>query len=112
MVIFSLFLFFCTLIDVDLYEILRDKIKKKYLHVLTFNKQVKRGESLLICILYMYMYIFFCLFAFSRAAPTYGGSQARGLIRAAAADLRHSHSNARSEPHLRSTPQLMAMPDL
>ena len=28
-----------------------------------------------------------------------GGSQARGLIRAVAAGLRHSHSSARSETH-------------
>ena len=33
-----------------------------------------------------------------RAAPTaYGGSQARGPTRAAAAGLHHSHSHARSE---------------
>ena len=38
-----------------------------------------------------------CLF---RAAPTaYGGSQARGLIRAVASSLRQSHSNARSNLH-------------
>ena len=36
-----------------------------------------------------------CLFAFSRATPeAYGGAQARGLIRAIAASLRQSHSNA------------------
>ena len=37
----------------------------------------------------------FCLFAFSRAALValaYGGSQARGLIRAVAASLRQSHT--------------------
>ena len=45
-----------------------------------------------------------------RAAPeAYGGSQARGLIRAVAASLRHSHSNARSEPRLQPAPQ--ATPD-
>ena len=50
---------------------------------------------------------FFCLF---RAAPVaYGGSQAKGQIRAAAADLRHSHSNAGSKPRLKPIPQLMAM---
>ena len=39
---------------------------------------------------------FFCLL---RAAPAaYGGSQARGLIRAVAAGLRQSHSKTRSEP--------------
>jgi len=51
-----------------------------------------------------------CLFAFSGATPgAYGGSQARGLIRAVAASLHHSQSNAGSEPHLRPIPQLMAM---
>ena len=53
----------------------------------------------------------FCPFAFSRATPVaYGGSQA-GLIRAVATSLHHSHSNEGSEPHLRPTPQLTAMPD-
>ena len=52
---------------------------------------------------------FVCLFS---AAPTaYGGSQARGLIGAVAAGLRHSHSHARPEPRLQSTPQLTATPD-
>jgi len=56
--------------------------------------------------------IFFCRFAISWAAPAaYRGSQARGLIGAVAASLRQSHSNAGSEPHLRPTPQLTAMPD-
>ena len=41
----------------------------------------------------------------------YGGSQARGQIRAIAADLRQSHSKAGSELHLQPTPQLTAMPD-
>ena len=41
----------------------------------------------------------------------YGSSQARGLIRAVAAGLHPSHSNARSELHLQPTPQLTAMPD-
>ena len=55
------------------------------------------------------IFLSFCIF---RAAPTaYGGSQARGLIGAAAAGLGHSHSNAGSELHLRPTPQLMATPD-
>ena len=52
----------------------------------------------------------FILFIFSlfRATPVaYGVSQARGRVGAiAAAGLHHSHNNARSEPHLQSTPQL------
>ena len=64
----------------------------------------------------------FCLFvvvvvvvvvvAISWAAPAaYGGSQARGLIRAVATGLRQSHSNVGSEPCLQPTPQLTATPD-
>ena len=56
--------------------------------------------------------IAFFFFFFFRAAPTaHGGSQARGLSRATAASLHHSHSNEGPEPGLRPTPQLTAMPD-
>ena len=55
------------------------------------------------------MSLIFWLF---RATPeAYGDSQARGLIGATAAGLQHSHSNARSEPRLQLTPQLMATLD-
>ena len=54
----------------------------------------------------------FCLFAFSRAAPTpCGGSQGRGPIGAVAAGLSQSHSNTVSEPRLQPTPQHTATPD-
>ena len=56
--------------------------------------------------------LFVCLFPFSRAAPeAYGGSQAGGLIKAAAAGLYHSHRNAGFELHLQPTPELTAMLD-
>ena len=58
--------------------------------------------------------VFFCVcvFCLFRATPAaHGGSQARGPIGAEAAGLSHSHSNVRSEPHLRPTPQLTAMLD-
>ena len=56
--------------------------------------------------------LFFVFLSFLGPLPmAYGGSQARGRIRAIAASRHHSHSNARSKPHLRATPQLMAMPD-
>ena len=43
---------------------------------------------------------------FFRATPAAcGGSQARGQIGALATGLRHSHSNARSEPRLQPTTQ-------
>ena len=60
--------------------------------------------------IYLFIYLF-CLFAFSRAAPAaYGGSQARGLIRAIAIGLHQSHSNSGSELRLPPTPQLSATP--
>ena len=43
---------------------------------------------------FLFLFFIFLLFVFSRAAPlAYGGSQARGLIGAAAVSLHHSHSN-------------------
>ena len=41
----------------------------------------------------------------------YAGSQARGPIGAVAVGLRHSHSNAGSQPNLQPTLQLTAMLD-
>ena len=59
-----------------------------------------------------FLFFFFCLFAISWASPpAYGGSQARGLIRAVAAGLRQSHSNSGSEQGLQPTPQLTATLD-
>ena len=55
---------------------------------------------------------FFFFLLFLRAAPAaYGDSQARGQMRATAASLHHSHSNARSKPCLQPTSQLMTMLD-
>ena len=63
-------------------------------------------------IFFIFIYLFFCLFAISWAAPVaYGGSQARGLIGAVATGLRQNHSNAGSEARLQPTPQLRATPD-
>ena len=61
------------------------------------------------CNSHFYFISFF--FVFSGATPTiYGGFQARGLIRAAAAGPCQSHSNTGSELCLRPTPQLTATP--
>ena len=58
---------------------------------------------------FLNLFLSFCI---SWAAPAaYGGSQARGRIRAAAASLCQSHSNKGFEPCLQPTPQLTAMPD-
>ena len=55
------------------------------------------------------MYLFFFFFGLFRATPmTQESSQARGQIRAAAANLHHSHSNTRSVWQLQATPQLLA----
>ena len=55
---------------------------------------------------------FFFFFPLFRATPeAYGGSQAGGEIGATAASLHLSHSNAGSELHLQSIPQLTATPD-
>ena len=63
--------------------------------------------------IYTYIYLYFYFFlVFSRAAPmAHGGSQARGLIGAVAAGLRHSNSNEGSKQHVRPTPQLTAKLD-
>ena len=64
------------------------------------------------CHLSQVFFSFFVFFAISRAAAAaYGASQARSLIRAVAAILHQSHSNAGSELHLRPTQQLMATLD-
>ena len=55
--------------------------------------------------------LLFVFFLFMATPVAYGGSQARGQTRDAAAGLHHSHSNAGSEPLLWPTPQLAAMPD-
>ena len=52
--------------------------------------------------------ISFSFFLFTATPMAYGSSQARCQTGAAAAGLFYSHSNAESEPHLQSTPQLMA----
>ena len=53
------------------------------------------------------VFLFCFVFSLFRAAPTaYRGSQARDRIRAVATGLHYSHSNAKSEPHLRPTPSL------
>ena len=54
---------------------------------------------------------FFFFFSVKAVPVAYGGSQARGQIRAIVASLCRSHSNVGSEPCLQPTPWLMATMD-
>jgi len=60
-----------------------------------FFKRMKKT-----CIYFFFLGLLVGLFVFRVAPAGYGGSQARGLIRAVAASLCHSHSNARSKVYL------------
>ena len=66
-----------------------------------------------VLLFFLFLNVFFAfLFCLFRAVPEgYGGSQARRPLRAVAAGLHQSHSNAGSEPRLQPTPQLTATPD-
>ena len=93
-------------------------MKKNTCQFISHNQQlvtivlIPDGLKMLTLLLFYFLFFIFCLFAFPRATPTtYGDSQARGLIGAAAARLHHSHSNSRSEPLVQSTPQLTAALD-
>ena len=57
----------------------------------------------------MRIHFFFSFLLFRAALEAYGGSEARGRMGATVDG--HSHSHARSEPHLRPTLQLTAMLD-
>jgi len=70
------------------------------------------GPSSLYLYIYLFTYLLYLFILLFRATPvTHGSPQARGRIRATAADLHHSHSNTESEPCLRPTPQFKAALD-
>ena len=71
-------------------------------------RETTLGSVLLYCIV---LYCIVSYFIFRATPMACGNSQAKGRIRATAAGLHHSHGNTESEPHLRTTPQLMAMLD-
>ena len=52
-----------------------------------------------------------CVCVFRAASAAYGGSQARGRIRAVAAGLHHSHTKLLPRPSLQPTLQVTAMLD-
>ena len=57
---------------------------------------------------FFFFFFFFVFCLFSTAPAAYGGSKARGLIRATASSL---HSNARSDLCLQLRPQFTVTPD-
>ena len=63
--------------------------------------------------MYLFTYLFTYLKSFQGHTMAYGGSQARGQMRAVTSGLRHSHSHssARPELRLRPAPQLTATLD-
>ena len=63
------------------------------------------------CLRFASFFFFLLSFFGGVLHEAYGSSQARDQIRAIAAGLCHSHSNARSELRLGPTPQLMATLD-
>ena len=68
--------------------------------VLLLPPTLRTTPAFLFFFLFTYLFIF-CLFAISWVAPAaYGGSQARGAIRAVAAGLHHSHSSVGSKLRL------------
>ena len=76
--------------------------ESKFLPLILFLKSSSNCNSSIFLPFWFFFCLFvcfFCLFAISGAAPAaYGGSHARGRIRALAAGLHHSHSNAGSKP--------------
>ena len=57
------------------------------------------------------MFIYFFLFLFRAALRYMEIPRLGGRIGAIAASLHHNHNNVRSEPHLGTSPQFMAMLD-
>ena len=80
-----------------------------FVHLFSVISQVSTYVQVWFFFFFFFFFLVFCLFRPTPAA--YGGSQARGLIRAAVANLRHSHNNTGSKLRLQPTPQLTAMPD-
>ena len=90
-------------IKMDIFTILNFSIQKQ--QFLYFIWSLKKFLFLIIAffiVLFSFSFSFFCFLGPHPVA--YGGSQARGRIRAVAAGLRPSHSNVRSKPRLRPTP--------
>ena len=81
-----------NLILLCLHVILAKALGKLQPQELSQHAKDCQKKSYLLCFL-VFLFVCFCLFAFSRATPTAcGGSQVRGLIGTAAASLCQSHT--------------------
>ena len=102
----KVFILYWTIVDLQCWVSFRCTAKWfSYTYTYIHSFQILFPYSLLLLLL-----LLFCLFRVSPMA--YGGSQARGRVRAVAASLCQSHGNAKSEPRLWPTPQLTAMPGI
>ena len=73
----------------------KDSTQKLLELINKFSKVAEYKINIQKLVIFLSFFLFFCLFAISRAAPVaYGDSQARGLIGAVATSLHQSHSNA------------------
>ena len=75
-------------------------LSKSTIRYLSFFVKMRARARVSVCVC-----VCVCVFGLFRdTSAAYGGSQARDPIRAIAASLCHSHSNAGSKPHLQPTP--------
>ena len=94
----------------DLRNFASCKFAKTYSHVFLRSFKIVVFEWFIFN-LNFFFFSFFCFLIFRAVLAAYGSSQARDWIRAVAAGLHHSHSNARSELCLWPTAQLTATLD-
>ena len=77
-------------------------------NAMSFSVYPIRRQILSMFLFYFTLLLLSLCFLFRATSTAYGGSHARGLIRATAAGLHQSHSNLGFELHLQPTAQLMA----
>ena len=103
-------------LDIVPWAVQQDLIHSRYnsLHLLIPNSQSIPLLPVPLAtksVLQVHEFICFFFFFLRASSVAYGGSQARGQMRAVVAGLSHSHSNARSELCLWPAPQLTATAD-
>ena len=82
---------------INIWEVLHDRFCP-----LALGRLFSRSQRFSLSLSFFFFFFSFCLVRATPAAC--GGSEVRGGIQAVAAGLCHSHSHARSEPHLQPTP--------